>query len=115
MIKFVRRDRLNDFEATIAKLREALARSSSPQRRQQGNGWRVYKVVEPASNGDAVYVFDIDPVVRGADYTVSRILAEAFPSEAETLYRRYADATGSRQHVVDMTLLATFGNAELSR
>jgi len=56
-----------------------------------------------------VYVFEIDPVVRGADYNVARILAEAFPSEAQWLYRRYAESSASRQHVVDLKLVAAFG------
>ena len=109
MLKFIKRDKTDDFEATVDKLREALARSNNPERRRQAQSWRVFKAIEPATNGDAVYVFAIDPAVRGADYTVARILAEAFPAEAQSLYRRYADASSSRQHVVDLKLIAAFG------
>jgi hypothetical protein len=34
----------------------------------------------------------MDPVVKDADYTVSKILAEAFPTEAQDLYTKYRDA-----------------------
>jgi hypothetical protein len=112
MLKFVKPDRTTDFESTIAKLQEALAQSRDPERRQQAQSWRVFRAVEPATNGDAVYVFEIDPAVRGADYSVARILAEAFPAEAQSLYRRYADASASRQHVVDLQLIAAFGQNE---
>jgi hypothetical protein len=109
VLKFIKADRVADFEATVEKLKEALSRSGDPERREQAQSWRVFKAVEPATNGDAVYVFEFDPAVRGADYTIGRILAEAFPAEAESLYRRYADASSSRQHVVDLKLIAVLG------
>lgn len=111
MLKFIKADRTADFESTVNKLQEALAQSRDPERRQQALSWRVFKAVEPATNGDAVYVFEIDLAVRGADYNVARILAEAFPAEAQSLYRRYADASASRQHVVDLKLIAVFGQS----
>lgn len=109
VLKFIKADRVGDFEATVEKLKEALLRSRDPGRREQAQSWRVFKAVEPATNGDAVYVFEIDPAVRGADYTIAKILAEAFPAEADSLYRRYADATSSTQHVVDLKLIAVLG------
>ena len=109
VLKFIKADKTADFEATVSKLQEALAQSSNPERRQQAQSWRVFRAVEPATNGDAVYVFEIDPAVRGADYTVARILEEAFPADAQSLYRRYAGASASKQHVVDLQLIAAFG------
>ena len=57
MLKFIKPDRTGDFEATINRLSEALARSNDAERRQQAHGWRVFKAIEPATNGDAVYMF----------------------------------------------------------
>ena len=38
-------------------------------------------------------MFVIDPAVKDADYTVSNILAEAFPpAEVNAIYKKYADA-----------------------
>ena len=111
MLKFIKPDKTAAFEASVSKLQQALTRSQNPERRQQAQSWRVFRAVEPATNGDAVYVFEMDPAVRGADYAVAKILAEAFPGEAQSLYRQYADAMSSRQYVVDLTLVAAFGEA----
>ena len=56
MLKFIKPDRTADFEATVDKLQEALARSSNPERRRQALSWRVFRAAETATNGDAVYV-----------------------------------------------------------
>jgi len=37
-------------------------------------------------------VFVMDPAVKGADYGVAKILAEAYPSEIMDLYRMYTTA-----------------------
>jgi hypothetical protein len=50
----------------------------------------------------------------GADYTVSTILAEAFPNEVQDLYKRYADAYASRQNVVNLTLVSALGSKRLA-
>ena len=56
-----------------------------------------------------LYVFVIDPAVKGADYTVSNILAEAFPAEVQTLYKQYADAFASGQNFVNLSLVSDLG------
>ena len=57
-----------------------------------------------------LYVFLIDPSVKGADYTVSNILAEAFPpAEVADLYKQYAGAYASGQNFVNLTLVADLG------
>ncbi len=56
-----------------------------------------------------LYVFIIDPAVKGADYTVSTILAEAFPTEVQALFKQYADAYASGQNFVNLTLVSDFG------
>jgi hypothetical protein len=85
----IRPDKVKDFETVIAKLRAALVNSKDPVRNQQGWGWKVYKAAEPGPNGSVLYVFVMDPVVKGADYGVAKILAEAYPTEIMELYRMY--------------------------
>ena len=63
----------------MGKLKEALQKSEKPERKQQAASWKVFKSPDPAAGGNVLYVFMIDPAVKGADYTVSTILAEAFP------------------------------------
>ena len=91
------------------KLREALQKSDSPERKQQAASWKVFRAVEPGANGSVLYIFDIDPAVKGADYTVSTILAEAFPADVQALYKQYADAYASGQNFVNLTLVAASG------
>jgi hypothetical protein len=88
----IRPDKVMDFETVIAKLRAALANSKDPVRNQQGWGWKIYKTAEPGPNGSVLYVFVMDPAVKGADYGVAKILAEAYPSEIMDLYRMYTGA-----------------------
>ena len=81
-----------DFETVLAKLRAALADSKDPVRTQQGWGWKIYKAAEPGPNGSVLYVFVMDPAVKGADYGVAKILSEAYPNEVMELYRMYTGA-----------------------
>ena len=88
----IRADKVMDFETVIAKLRAALTNSKDPVRNQQGWGWKIYKATEPGPNGSVLYVFVMDPAVKGADYGVAKILAEAYPNEIMDLYRMYTGA-----------------------
>ncbi len=110
VLNFIKPDKTADFEAIVRKLKEALDRSDKPERRQQASSWKVFRAVEPAANGNVLYVFAIDPAVKGADYTVSTILAEAFPTDVQTLFKRYADSYATGQNFVNLTLVAALGN-----
>jgi len=88
----IRPDKVMDFETVLAKLRAALADSKDPVRNQQGWGWKIYKAAEPGPNGSVLYVFVMDPAVKGADYGIAKILSEAYPSEVMELYRMYTGA-----------------------
>ena len=88
----IRPDKVMDFETVLAKLRAALTDSKDPVRNQQGWGWKIFKAAEPGPNGSVLYVFVMDPAVKGADYGVSKILAEAYPNEVMELYRMYTGA-----------------------
>jgi pyruvate/2-oxoglutarate dehydrogenase complex dihydrolipoamide acyltransferase (E2) component len=109
VLNFIKPDKTADFEAVMAKLKEALQKSDKPERKQQATSWKVFKSPDPAANGNVLYVFVIDPAVKGADYTVSTILAEAFPQEVQTLYKQYAEAYASGQNFVNLTLVQDLG------
>jgi hypothetical protein len=106
VLNFIKQDKTADFEAVIAKLKEALQKSEKPERKQQAASWKVFKSPDPAAGGNVLYVFMIDPAVKGADYTVSTILAEAFPTEVQTLYKQYAEAYASGQNFVNLSLVS---------
>jgi hypothetical protein len=109
ILNFIKPDKTADFEGVIAKLKEALAKSPKPERKQQAASWKVFKSPDPAAGGNVLYVFIIDPSVKGADYTVSNILAEAFPTEVQALYKQYAEAYASGQNFVNLTLVSDLG------
>ena len=109
VLNFIKPDKTTDFEASVEKLKEALQKSPKPERKQQAAGWRVFKSLEPAAAGNVLYVFLIDPPLKGADYTVSTILAEAFPQEVQTLFAQYRDAYAQGQNFVNLTVVAALG------
>jgi len=90
MFNQIKPDKTADFEMIIGKLKEALAKSDDPVHKQMAQGWRVIKNPEPIQGGNYLYVFLIDPVVKDADYTVSRVLAKAFPVEVQELFKVYS-------------------------
>jgi hypothetical protein len=109
VLNFIKPDKTADFEAIITKLKEALQKSEKPERKQQAASWKVFKSPDQAAGGNVLYVFVIDPAVKGADYTVSTILAEAFPQEVQTLYKQYADAYAQGQNFVNLALISDLG------
>lgn len=106
VLNFIKPDKTADFEAVMAKLKEALQKSEKPERKEQAKSWRVFKSPDPAAGGNVLYVFVIDPAVKGADYTVSTILAEGFPADVQALYKQYAESYASGQNFVNLALVA---------
>ena len=107
MISAIKPDKTADFESVMARVKEALGKSQDPQRKQQAAGWKVYKAAEPAAGGAALYFYIVDPVVKGADYSVSAILGEAFPPDQLTaLYKQYSESYSSGQNFVNLGLIA---------
>ncbi len=109
MFNVIKADKTADFEMVIGKLKEAFEKSENPVRKQQAAGWRVYKQAEPLPNGNVLYVFIIDPVVKDADYTVSRILAEVFPAEVQDLFKVYSAAFAGGVNMANYQLIANLG------
>jgi len=110
VLNFIKADKTADFEAVMGKLKEALNKSDKPERKAQAAGWKVFKSPEPAAGGNVLYVFIIDPAVKDADYTVSTILAEAFPQEVQAIFKQYSDSYASGQNFVNLALVQKLGN-----
>jgi hypothetical protein len=95
----IKPDKTADFELVLSKLKEALAKSDKPERKQQAAGWKVFKSTTTAqgpSGTSAVYVMRIDPVVKGQEYDISRLIAEVFPVEVQELFNKYKEAFAGR-------------------
>ena len=64
-----------DYEQVVAKLREALAKSTAPEAKQQLAGWKVVKSQKSLTNdASSTYIHIISPVVKGADYNITAIV-----------------------------------------
>jgi hypothetical protein len=89
----IKSDKTADFEQVVAKLKEALAKSDKPEAKQQAAGWKIMRGVKDPQ-GNVIYVHVINPVVRGADYTVMQIIYDAFPDPMERtrVYELYRGA-----------------------
>ena len=98
-----------DFEAVMVRVKEALAKSTDPKRKQQALGWRVFKGVEAGPGGNVVYMSFFDPPVKDAEYSVTDILARGVSQrgagslgEVHRLLRQRPDDVepeAGRQHV----------------
>jgi hypothetical protein len=104
----VKPERTADFEKIVTKLQDALSGSNDPVRRQQAQGWKVFKAVEPGPNSTALYVFLIDPAIKGSDYAFWKALYDTFPAEVQELYRLYTAASGGGQTLLNLQLVADF-------
>ena len=91
----IKPDKTAEFESVIAKLREALGKSEKPERRQQLAGWKIYKSSQQAQ-GNAVYIFFIEPVMKGQEYDITRLIAEVFPVEVQEVFQKYKDSFAGR-------------------
>lgn len=110
ILNFIKADKTAEFEAVMAKLKEALQKSEKPERKQQAASWKIFKSPDPAGQGQVLYIFIIEPSVKDADYTVSNILAEAFPpAEVNTLYKQYAESYATGQNPVNLQLVLDLG------
>ena len=110
VLNFIKADKVADFEMVVAKLKEALGKSAKPERKQQAATWKIFKAAEPGANGSVLYVFIVDPAVKGADYSVANILAESFPPEqVNEIYKAYAGAYATGQNIVNLSLVSDLG------
>jgi len=106
---FIKPDKTADFEMVMGKLKEALMKSEKPERKQQAAGWKVFKSPDPAG-ANTLYVFVVDPALKGADYQVSNIIAEAFPAaEANDILKKYADAFAQGMNIVNLNMIQELG------
>ncbi len=109
VLNFIKPDKAADFEFVMGKLKEALAKSEKPERKQQAAGWKVFKSPDPAG-ANLLYVFIIDPALKGADYQVSNIIAEGFTgAEANDILTKYAAAYAQGMNIVNLNVLQELG------
>jgi hypothetical protein len=106
IINTIKADKTADFEMVVGRIKEALQKSENADRKAQAASWRLFRVMEPGPNNSVLYVFWIDPPVKGADYTVSKILNEAFPAEVQALYKTFNDSYSGGQSLLNLQLVS---------
>ncbi|HXE79530.1 MAG TPA: hypothetical protein VNK41_02170 [Vicinamibacterales bacterium] len=105
----VKPDKTADFEAVIGRLHEALQKSDKPERRQQAQGWKIFRSTDPGPGGNVLYVAIMDPVLKGADYTIAMILYEVFPTEVQQIFPAFRDSFAAGLNKVNLSLVQDFG------
>src|SRR5688572_3876560 len=76
-----------EFEVTMGRVKEVLAKSDKPERRRQAEHWKLLKV-GPA-NGVLTYFFLLDEVAKGVTYDPFKILSEGLPpAEVGELFKK---------------------------
>ena len=108
MLNYIKPEATDDFEAVMTKLGEALQASDNAERGRQAQGWKIYRAEEPGPNNSVLYVWFLDPVVANADYAVSQILNEAFPTEVQALYETFSTSFAGGQSMINLDLVADF-------
>jgi hypothetical protein len=107
VLNYVKADRVEQFEAALAELRTALETSENPIRRQQADGWQFFRAEEPGPSGTVVFVFAMNPVLRGADYAIHAVLEDALSEEeAGRIAREFADSLAGPQSALNLELVA---------
>lgn len=111
MFSVIYANKTADFEAVLARVKEALGTSQDPKRKQQALSWRVLKGLEAGPGGNVVYVWFLDPAVKDVDYSITTILAEAFPNEAQDLWAKYTACFVGGQSMLNLQQVLTMGPA----
>jgi len=103
----VRAERVKDFELFLGHLRLALDKATDPGIRAQARGWRMFKAAEPGPNATVLYLFVLDPVVAGADYSLGRILSDAYPDTAQLneIWKLYTSSVVGGGSLLNLTPL----------
>lgn len=91
----IKPDQTANFEKVLAKYREALEKSEKPARKQQLAGLKIFKSTQQAQ-GNAVYIFYVDPIVPNEEYDISRVIAEVFPTEVQDIFNLYKESFAGR-------------------
>jgi len=95
----IKGDKTAEFESVIAKYKEALAKSDNPKRKEQLAGMKVFKSPTLVQT-NAMYIIYVDPVLKGEEYDITRVVTEVFPVEVQEVYAKYKDSFAGRQIIL---------------
>jgi hypothetical protein len=107
-LNFIKPDKVADFEMVMGKLKEALAKSENPQRKQQAASWKVFKSADPAG-ANTLYVYVIDPVVKAPTTRCRTSSPKRFRAEANEILKKYADCYAQGMNILNLIVLHDLG------
>lgn len=90
----IKPDKTADFESVIAKYKEAFEKSENATRKQQLAGMKFFKGAATAQG--VPYIVVVDPVIKGEEYDITRVVTEVFPVEVQAVYQKYKDSFAGR-------------------
>lgn len=90
----IKADKTADFDSVLAKYKEALSKSDNATRKSQLAGMKFFKGAATAQG--VPYIIVVDPVVKGEEYDITRIVNEVFPSEVQAVFQKYKDSFAGR-------------------
>jgi hypothetical protein len=98
-----------DYEKVMATLKDALAKSSRPEAKQQLAGWKVIKNAMNQPDGSPLYVHIITPV-KDADYSIGNIVYEVVkdPAEQTAFFNLYKGALQKPLFVIQGAMVSDF-------
>jgi hypothetical protein len=94
-LNVVKPDKTADFEAAMAKIKEALSKTDKPELKKLADGWSVYKVAETTQAGSTgvIYIWLINPAEVGSAYDPGKIIYDVFPrAEADEIFNKLKDS-----------------------
>jgi len=106
LLVVIKADKVEDYDAAIRALQEALAKDPDPARKQVAAGWRVFKAVEPDGKGNAVYVHALWPAVPAFDYRPSMLIDQLVTDAPPELLEKYREAFASPPTKLSLTEFA---------
>ena len=107
VLNYVLRERTDDFERVVDRVRELLSESADVSHREMAAGWRMFKAREPGPSNSVLYVWLLEPVTKGVDHGVPQLLRVLLPpDEANALTRSYTESlagpTGLNQRTLNL-------------
>lgn len=96
IIVLIKPDKVADFDVVVAKYKDAFSKNDKAARKEQLAGMKIFKS-PTAMSGNTAYIFVVDPIVKGEEYDITRIIHEVFPSESTDMFNKYKEAFAGRQ------------------
>ncbi|HUL73961.1 MAG TPA: hypothetical protein VLT86_12715 [Vicinamibacterales bacterium] len=92
-LNVIKPEKAADFEAAMAKIKEALAKTDKEDLKKLADGWQVFKVTETVGTPNVIYLWVANPAVVGSVYDPGKIIYSVFEQkEADEIFNKLKDS-----------------------